>query len=93
MCLALASASLGRPVAPDVMAIGEVALSGDIRPVPFLAQRISEAARLGFGRVLVPRGSLSRLPKNEVGTSPRLTEVAHLEDALGMLRHLAAVPD
>ena len=41
----------------DVLAIGEVALSGDIRPVPFLSQRVAEAARLGFTRALVPRGT------------------------------------
>ena len=38
------------PLHGDVLAIGEVALSGDIRPVPFLAQRVAEAGRLGFQR-------------------------------------------
>ena len=43
--MALASAAVFRPVAHDVLAIGEVALSGDIRPVPFLSQRVAEATR------------------------------------------------
>lgn len=92
VCLALASASLGTPVAPDVIVIGEVALSGDVRPVPFLSQRVAEAARLGYARILVPRGSKGSLGKGTgVGDVPRITEVDHLEDALGQLRHLAAV--
>jgi DNA repair protein RadA/Sms len=96
VCLAIASASVDRPVAGDVIAIGEVALSGDVRPVPFLNQRVAEAARLGFRRILVPRGTKSVLSKNADGSAvsagPKLHEVAHLEDALTLLRHLAPVP-
>jgi DNA repair protein RadA/Sms len=96
VCLAVASATVSRAVAADVIAIGEVALSGDIRPVPFLSQRVAEAERLGFRRILVPRGTRSVLAKGSDAGSlggPKLHEVGHLEDALTMLRHLAAVPD
>ena len=92
--LAIASASLGRALHGDVLAIGEVALSGDVRPVPFLAQRVAEARRLGFARILVPRGTRAKLPASEKGgdpDGPRITEVHHLEDAFGMLRHLSVV--
>jgi DNA repair protein RadA/Sms len=93
VCLAIASASFERPLSSDVVALGEVALSGDVRPVAFLAQRVAEATRMGYARILVPRGSVSRLPKPDtrqaLGDRPRITEVAHLEDALGLLRHLA----
>jgi DNA repair protein RadA/Sms len=93
VCLAIASASFERPLSSDVVALGEVALSGDVRPVAFLAQRVAEATRMGYARILVPRGSSSRLPKPDgrqsLGDRPRITEVAHLEDALRLLRHLA----
>lgn len=96
VCMAIASASLNRAVAADVLAIGEVALSGDIRPVPFLSQRVAEAARLGFRRILVPRGTGSALSRNAdgaaVSSGAKIHEVGHLEDAFGLLRHLAAVP-
>jgi DNA repair protein RadA/Sms len=96
VCLALASAVLNRALAPDVLALGEVALSGDIRPVPFLSQRVAEAARLGYRRILVPRGTKSivsrSLDPSALGEGTRVSEVGHLEDALGLLRHLAAVP-
>ena len=91
VCLALVSAAVGTPVAPDVLVIGEVALSGDVRPVPFLSQRVAEAARLGYTRVLVPRGSRTALGRSAPLEGVRVTEVAHLEDALGQLRHLAVV--
>ena len=93
VCLAIASASLGRALHADVIAIGEVALSGDVRRVPFLAQRVAEARRLGYQRILVPRGTKSLLPAElQGGPGPdgvRVTEVGHLEEALGMLRHIA----
>ncbi len=97
VCLALASSGTNRAMAADVLAIGEVALSGDIRPVPFLSQRVAEATRLGYRRIVVPRGTTSILAKNSdagAGGSdgPKISEVGHLEDALGLLRHLAAVP-
>jgi DNA repair protein RadA/Sms len=86
-CLAVASAAWETPVPADVLAIGEVALSGDIRSVPLLPQRVAEAARLGYRRVLVPPGSLER-----IGTLPRgvsAVELDHLDRALLRLRTLA----
>jgi DNA repair protein RadA/Sms len=57
LCLALASAVTGRPLAPDLVACGEVGLAGEIRQVGRTRQRLSEAARLGFTRALVPRSA------------------------------------
>jgi DNA repair protein RadA/Sms len=84
VCLALISASEDQPVPLDLVAIGEVALSGDIRPVPMLAERVAEAARLGFQRLLVPPGTAAKL----AGRSPaaKLVEVANLADAIGKMR-------
>lgn len=56
LALALASARADRPVRPGFVAVGEVALSGTVRPVRALAQRVAEAARLGFTDVIVPAG-------------------------------------
>ncbi len=51
---ALVSALSERPVPADAVAFGEIALSGEIRPVAHGALRLKEAAKLGFGRALVP---------------------------------------
>ena len=87
VCLAVASALWEAPLPPDVLAIGEVALSGDIRPVQALALRLAEAARLGFRRVLVPPGGRASL--GQVPDGVTVVEVAHLGSALAALRNLA----
>ncbi|MFV0623551.1 DNA repair protein RadA [Sphingomonas sp. ac-8] len=51
---ALVSALAERPVATDAIAFGEVALSGEVRPVAHGALRLKEAGKLGFGRAMVP---------------------------------------
>ena len=53
--LALASSYLDRPIAPDLAAIGEVGLTGELRVVNNLDQRLSEVRRLGFRRCVIPR--------------------------------------
>jgi DNA repair protein RadA/Sms len=60
IALALASSLRDRPVGAGTVAIGEVGLLGELRPVPGLDRRLREAARLGFTRAIVPaRASLS----------------------------------
>ena len=51
---ALVSALADRSIATDAIAFGEVALSGELRPVAHGALRLKEAAKLGFERALVP---------------------------------------
>lgn len=54
VCLAIASAYSKKPCNPDMVAVGEVGLTGEIRSVSQLEKRISEAEKLGFKRMLVP---------------------------------------
>ncbi|WP_298686423.1 DNA repair protein RadA [uncultured Sphingomonas sp.] len=51
---ALVSALAERPVPANAVAFGEVALSGELRPVAHAAIRMKESAKLGFERALVP---------------------------------------
>lgn len=78
MCLAVASAARDTALPIDLTAIGEVALSGDVRPVPGMNQRLAEAARLGFTTALVPRGVGSRNAQPGL----KLVEVSNLTEAL-----------
>ncbi|MCU1570921.1 MAG: repair protein RadA [Naasia sp.] len=55
IALAVASAAADRPIGHDTVAVGEISLAGEIRPVSMSAQRISEAARMGFTTVLDSR--------------------------------------
>lgn len=51
---ALVSALSERPLPSDAVAFGEIALSGEIRPVAHGPLRLKESAKLGFNRALVP---------------------------------------
>jgi DNA repair protein RadA/Sms len=54
LAIALASSLRDRPVAAGTVAVGEVGLLGELRPVGGLERRLREAARLGFDRAVVP---------------------------------------
>ena len=60
--LALASSYLDRPVPAGLVAIGEVGLTGELRAVSQLGQRVSEVRRLGFTRCVVPASRSQALP-------------------------------
>jgi DNA repair protein RadA/Sms len=55
IALAIASSFRDAPIDPELVVIGEVGLSGELRSVTQLDRRVNEAARLGFKRCLVPR--------------------------------------
>ena len=55
LVLAVASSYRDKPIDAKTTAIGEVGLTGEIRSVTALQQRLSEAAHLGFTRCLIPR--------------------------------------
>ncbi len=61
---------------------GEVGLSGEVRPAARIPQRISEADRLGFQRIIVPA-----VPKNDMPKTHRI-EVIHVNSVSGMLKVL-----
>lgn len=69
-------------VDPTVVVIGEVGLGGEVRAVPQLEKRLSEAARLGFQHAVIPKYSAHGLP-----LPPGLTvvPVERVDDALARL--------
>ncbi|GAA4111075.1 DNA repair protein RadA [Nocardioides fonticola] len=84
ICLAIASAAWGTPLPAEVAAIGEVSLSGDIRRVAMIGQRVAEAVRLGHRRVLVPVGTKETVPLGR--NAAHVVEVATLVQAVNALR-------
>ncbi len=78
LALALAGARRDAPVMGGLVALGEVALSGAVRPVRALTMRVAEAARLGFTDVIVPdEGDL------ETPRGVRIHRVGTIADAVG----------
>ena len=64
---AVISSYFDREIAPGIALAGEVGLSGEVRPAPRSEQRIAEAARLGFRRVVVSGYLRKTLPKPPAG--------------------------
>lgn len=62
VAMAVASSARDAPVHPQTVVIGEIGLAGEVRRVPRLARRLSEAARLGFTRAVVPAGDDEPVP-------------------------------
>ena len=64
--LAVASSYRDTPIADDLVAIGEVGLTGEIRSVSHMNQRLQEVARLGFSKCIIPKLGSEKLeiPKN-----------------------------
>ncbi|MEZ4448023.1 MAG: DNA repair protein RadA [Nannocystaceae bacterium] len=60
--LAIASSHLRRPIAPGLVAMAEIGLTGELRQVPRLDARVLEASRLGFTRLLIPAGPRGGTP-------------------------------
>ena len=68
-CLAIASSLLDRPIDPLLFAIGEVGLSGEVRGVPQVEKRISEAERLGFRAAVTPVSSKVDFPGESISAA------------------------
>jgi len=73
-------------VPKDLIIIGEVGLTGEIRPVPFLESRIKEAVRQGFKKFIIPesQGDLDTM-KNIKGVT--LTSIRNLYDFYGKIKN------
>ena len=63
LILAVASSYRDKPIPSGLAAIGEVGLTGEIRAVNYLPQRLAELSRLGFDQVMIPhQGSAKLIP-------------------------------
>lgn len=80
---AILSSSLDKPIGEKVCFSAEVGLSGEIRPVSRIENRIREAERLGFTEIIISTAyNKINLPAK---TEIRLLKVNRLEDALKRL--------
>jgi DNA repair protein RadA/Sms len=79
---ALLSAQSGIPVPAPMVLFGEVGLGGEIRQVPQPDVRLREAAKLGFGRAVMPNRAAKDRGHDQ---GLKLTEVSHVTDMLALL--------
>jgi len=73
LVMAIVSSAFDRPVPRGMVFIGEIGLSGELRPVSHMESRVREALKMGFTRIIIPeanRDSLSRADGVEVRALP-----------------------
>lgn len=80
---AILSSNVDLVIPKSVCMSGEVGLSGEIRPVTRLEQRISEANKLGFATIYVPKNNLKGVPLSKY--SIKVVEVAKVEEVFRSL--------
>ena len=74
------SSNVDTAIERNVCMAGEVGLSGEIRPVTRIGQRVAEAAKLGFTRILIPEGNVKGLDTRQPGIE--IVPVSRVEAAL-----------
>ena len=81
---AVLSSSLDLALPEGVCLTGEVGLSGEVRPVSRIEQRLMEAERIGFRAMILPEGNLTSLPEDPA-RKIRLVGVKTVEEAFRIL--------
>ena len=79
--LAVASSYRDRPIESSLVAIGEVGLTGEIRAVSHLNQRLAEVSRLGFKKCIIPKNKADML---EIPKDLEVFPVKNLMEAIAI---------
>lgn len=77
--LAVASSYRDQPIADDLVAIGEVGMTGEIRSVSHMSQRLQEVSRLGFKKCIIPKRGAEKL---EIPEGLTVYQVRNLREAI-----------
>ena len=80
--LAIASSVSDRALPHGLVVFGEAGLAGEIRPAPRGQERLKEAAKLGFGKAVIPRANAPKTPIEGL----EVVAVDRLSDALDAVR-------
>ncbi|MGB3974589.1 MAG: DNA repair protein RadA [Peptococcia bacterium] len=78
IAISLASSLKGRSCAPNLVVVGEIGLTGEVRRVPYVQKRILEVKKLGFNHCLIPKNSF----EGEKIEGIELLEVKTIAEAL-----------
>lgn len=69
----------------NMLIMGEVGLSGEIRPVPYGIERINEATKHGFKKIIVPKANISKLAKK---TNADVVGISNLKELKQLIMDL-----
>ena len=79
--VALVSSMQNRPIIDDVIILGEVGLTGEVRTISFLEKRLIEAEKMGFRMAVVPEANLKRNQQYPI----EVRGVSHVSEALRII--------
>ena len=82
LCLALISSYKSKPIDKGTIAFGEIGLTGEVRPVPYGQERISEAVKQGFVRIIVPKDNA---PRTRFDNNVEIIPVSRVTDLFSLL--------
>ena len=82
--LAVVSSLTDRPIPEKVAVFGEIGLAGEVRPAPRGQERLREAAKLGFEKIILPRANAPKAKTTGVEVLP----VERVDQAVQLLRNL-----
>lgn len=77
--LSVASSYRDKPIPDDTVAIGEIGLTGEVRSVSHMNQRLAEVARLGFKTCIIPKMNAEKL---EIPTNLTVYQVKNIREAI-----------
>lgn len=83
--LAIASSAKDIAISPDTVVFGEVGLSGEIRSVAMAEQRVKEAQKLGFKKVILPKANMRSLSRSKSTFDVELIPVENVRQAISMI--------
>jgi DNA repair protein RadA/Sms len=85
LAYSLTSSLKGVALNSETIAVGEVGLTGEIRPVSRISQRLNEALKLGFKRFVLPQANLDEIKKETAKyKSMQLVGVDNIKEAIGI---------
>jgi DNA repair protein RadA/Sms len=80
---AILSSNFDRVIEPDLCMAAEISLTGQLKPVARMEQRVAEASRLGFTRIIIPEYSKNKIPGIEKNTT--IIRCSKIEEAIKII--------
>ena len=83
MAVAIVSNLKNRIVPTDMVILGEVGLTGNVRSIPRIEQRINEAKKLGFKKFIIPEGNYKQIKDND--SSIKIKGIKSIQEAMQLV--------
>ena len=83
MAVAIVSNLKNRIAPTDMVILGEVGLTGNVRSIPRIEQRINEAKKLGFKKFIIPEGNYKQIKDND--SSIKIRGVKSIQEAMQLV--------